>query len=352
MSAAPRHRPYRNWDARVHRIERQGLDTVVLENRSLRVQILAGRGADVVEFNHKPDDTDFVTLRGEGIRAPADVAASDPAGGAGGFFDVYRGGWQEILPNGGAPSQYAGASFGQHGEVCLTPWDVEIVADTPERVAVRCETRVGRTPLRLRKTFALCNRTPRMHVTEELVNESPVEQRAMWGQHLAFGAPFLRPGCRIELPTGLRVLPHPEAIGPTGRRVAGDREHRWPAAVAPDGTPVDLSLVPERGAPSEMLYVTGFDGRGRYDLVDPDGLGLRVEWAALRLPYLWIWQELGATTDFPWFGDAYLLGLEPFSSYPTNGLAEAVANGSALRIAPGATVTLDWSASVVRGETR
>lgn len=352
MSTAPRHRPYRNWDARIHRVQRHGLDTVVLENRTLRVQVLAGRGADVVELNHKPDDTDFVTLRGEGIRAPGDVAASDPAGGAGGFFDVYRGGWQEILPNGGAPSRHAGASFGQHGEVCLVPWDVEVVEDAPERVAVRCETRVGRTPLRLRKTFALDAATPRLEVTEQLVNESPVEQRAMWGQHLAFGTPFLRPGSRIELPAGLRVLPHADAIGPTGRRVAGDREHRWPDAVAPDGAPCDLSLVPERGAPSEMLYVTGFDDRGRYDLVDPDGLGLRVAWDATVLPYLWIWQELGATTDFPWFGDAYLLGLEPFSSYPTNGLAEAVANDSALRIAPHATLALDWSASVVRGENR
>lgn len=351
MSAAARHRPYRNWDARIHRIERQGLDTVVLENRTLRVQILAGRGADVVELNHKPDDTDFVTLRGEGIRAPADVAASDPAGGAGGFFDVYRGGWQEIVPNGGAPSAHAGATYGQHGEVCLVPWDVEIVADTPERVAVRCETLVGRTPLRLRKTFALDARTPRLEVTEELVNESAVEQRAMWGQHIAFGTPFLRPGCRIVLPEGARVLPHPEPIESSGRRVAGDREHRWPIATAPDGSPVDLSLVPERGTPSDMLYVTGFDV-GRYDLVDPDGLGLRVDWDAAVLPYLWVWQELGATTGYPWFGDAYLLGLEPFSSYPTNGLAEAVANDTALRIAPGETRALAWSASVVRGDSR
>lgn len=351
MTAAPRHRPYRNWDARVHRVQRQGLDTVVLENRALRVQVLAGRGADVVELNHKPDDMDFVSLRGEGIRAPEDVPAGDPAGGAGGFFDLYRGGWQEILPNGGAPSSHAGATYGQHGEVCLVPWDVEVVTDTPERVAVCCETLVGRTPLRLRKTFALDADTARLDVTEQLVNESGVEQRAMWGQHIGFGAPFLRPGCRIVLPEGVRVLPHPEPIEPSGRRVAGDREHRWPDAVAPDGTPVDLSLVPDRGAPSEMLYVTGFDV-GRYDIVDPDGLGLRVDWDAALLPYLWIWQELGATKDYPWFGDAYLVGLEPFSSYPTNGLAEAVANDTALRIGPGATLALSWSATVVRGDTR
>ncbi len=351
MTGVPRHRPYRNRDARVHRVSRQGLDTVVLENRTLRVQVLAGRGADVVELLHKPDDTDFVSLRGEGIVAPADVPASDPADGTGGFFDVYRGGWQEVVPNGGAPSQHDGARYGQHGEVCLVPWDVEIVADAPERVEIRCEVAVGRTPLRLRKSFALDAARPRLEIREQLTNESGVEQRAMWGQHVAFGAPFLRPGCRIVLPDGLRVLPHPEPVGPTGRRVAGDREHRWPHATGPDGDPVDLALVPEHGAPSEMLYVTGFDV-GRYEIVAPDGPGLRVDWDATVLPYLWIWQELGATTGYPWFGDAYTVGLEPFSSYPTNGLAEAVANDSALRIAPGATLALDWSATVTRGEDR
>lgn len=348
MSAA-RHRRFRNWDARVHVVERQGLETVVLENRTLRVQVLAGRGTDVVECNYKPLDLDLVSLSGEGIRAPRDVAASAP-GGAAAFFDVYRGGWQEVVPNGGAPSVHDGAAYGQHGEVCLAAWDHAIVEDAPDRVAVAFETRVGRTPLRVRKTLALDAATPRLAVSERLVNESRVEQRAMWGQHLAFGPPFLREGCRIVLPDGARVIPHPEAINPPERRVDGGREHRWPNATAPDGRPVDLAVVPAAGAPSEMLYVTGLV-EGRYELLDPDGVGVRVEWDAEVLPYLWIWQELGATTTYPWFGEAYTVGLEPFSSSPTNGLAEAVANDSALRVAPGASVQLAWSLSVMQGGT-
>jgi hypothetical protein len=34
--------------------------------------------------------------------------------------------------------------------------------------------------------------------------------------------------------------------------------------------------------------------------------------------------------DAPWFGKHYNIGLEPFSSYPSSGIAEAVENGSAL----------------------
>ncbi|WP_344832616.1 hypothetical protein [Nonomuraea dietziae] len=44
------------------------------------------------------------------------------------------------------------------------------------------------------------------------------------------------------------------------------------------------------------------------------------------MPYLWLWQELGASTDWPWWGAAYVVGLEPFSSMPTDGLSAAVDN--------------------------
>ncbi len=64
------------------------------------------------------------------------------------------------------------------------------------------------------------------------------------------------------------------------------------------------------------------------------------------LPYLWLWQELGASTDYPWWGQAYVVGLEPFSSYPTNGLAAAVDNGTALRFGPGQRRDLQWSVRV------
>jgi hypothetical protein len=52
------------------------------------------------------------------------------------------------------------------------------------------------------------------------------------------------------------------------------------------------------------------------------------------MPYLWFWQEFGASRVLPWYGSLYVVGLEPFSSYPTGGMSEAVANGTALRVEP------------------
>jgi hypothetical protein len=47
-----------------------------------------------------------------------------------------------------------------------------------------------------------------------------------------------------------------------------------------------------------------------------------------------------------------VLGLEPSSSYPTNGLAEAVANGTALALPPGDERELWWRVGIVDAEVR
>lgn len=327
------HRPQRNWGPRIRDLAEFGLRLVTLENELLRVGVLAGKGADVVEFSYKPRDLDFVWLTPGGVRNPAAYASTSPDPLAT-FLDTYPGGWQEILPNGGAPSSHLGAAFGQHGEVSNLPWDVRIDEDGEQAVAVTFSVRGQKTPLRLERTMRLAAGEPALSVRETLTNESDVPVRAMWGHHLAFGRPFLRPGCRIELPPGATVIPHPEAIHPDGRRVRADRRPAWPIAEGADGEPVDLSVVPPAGTLSEMLYLTDLP-EGRYRITRPeDGIGLEVRWDVAVMPYLWYWQEFGASAGYPWYGRPYAVGLEPFSSYPTNGLAEAVANGTALALGP------------------
>ncbi|GGV12956.1 hypothetical protein GCM10010182_36670 [Actinomadura cremea] len=341
----------RNWGARVHEITLAGLRAVVLQNELLRVTVLAGKGGDVVEFLYKPRDMDFVWLSPDGLRDPRDVA-----GGAGddvaAFLDGYEGGWQEVLPNGGAPSVYRGARLAQHGEVAGLPWDAEIVADDPQEVAVRLSVRARRLPLRVVKTFRLAAGEGELTVEEELANESDVALDVMWGHHIVFGAPFLKPGHRIRVPGGARVVPHGTPIGPDGRRVRAGGPYPWPHVPAEGGGTVDLSVVPARGEPSEIVYLTDL-GEGRYEVVDPaGGPGLRVRWDASVLPHLWMWQELGATVDHPWWGRAYVVGLEPFAGHPTDGLAAAVENGTALKLGPRG-VRRSWlRAGVIEGGTQ
>jgi uncharacterized protein DUF4432 len=317
-----------------------GIAAVTLENERLRVTVLAGKGTDVVEFLDKRRDLDLAWRSPTGVRHPAAVGSGAGTDDVAAFLDSYPGGWQEVLPNGGAPSVYRGASFAQHGEVATVPWDYDVLDES----AVRFSVTVRRMPLRLVKTLRL--RGGGLEIDEELVNQAPVPLEVMWGQHITFGAPFLGPGCRIRVPEGISVTPHATAIHPSGtRRVAAGGPYRWPTVPDGSGGTVDLSVVPERGEPSEIVYLSGFGDTGWYELE-----GLRVEWDATVLPYLWLWQELGASTDYPWWGRAYVVGLEPFSSYPTDGLAAAVDNGTALRLAAGGRRRLRLTARLL-GET-
>ncbi|GAA4511883.1 DUF4432 family protein [Nonomuraea ferruginea] len=333
----------RNWGARLRHGSVGGLRAVTLENELLRVTVLPGKGGDVVEFLHKPTDTDFVWLSPHGLRDPREHlrgAADDVAQ----FVDHYEGGWQEVFPNGGAPSEYRGARLAQHGEVSGLPWEYEVVADSEREVAIRLSVRTRRLPYRLERTLRLRSGTAALEIGGRAANESGLTLHAMWGQHLVYGMPFLRPGARIRLPDGVRVIPHESAINPEGRRVKAGGPWDWPVVPADGGGEVDLSVIPERGAPSDIVYLTGFE-TGWYEIVAD--IGLRVEWDAEVLPYLWLWQELGATTGYPWWGRAYTVGLEPFSSMPTDGLAAAVANGTALALGPGGTRALSMRAEVL-----
>lgn len=320
----------RNHGARIREETSHGHRLVTLENERLRVGVLAGKGADIVELLWKPHDLDLIWIAPGGIRPPEVLAAAGPDDRAA-FRDTYPGGWQEIFPNGGLPCTHAGAAHAQHGEVHVLSWDVALIADSEQEVAVAFSVRANKVPCLLTRTIRLRSGQPGFEVTETLVNESPVPVEVMWGHHITFGAPFMVPGCTIDLPPGVTVQPHATPIAPGGRRLAGAEPFPWPRE---PGSDVDLSVVPESGTPSEQVYLTGFPDDAWYTITRPDGVGARVAWDARTMPFLWFWQEFGRSTGYPWFGRLNVIGLEPFAGMPNLGLAEAVANGSALTLAP------------------
>jgi hypothetical protein len=184
-------------------------------------------------------------------------------------------------------------------QVSNLPWDYEIVEDDESAVAVRFSVRTQKTPFCLEKELRLRSGESRLLVEETLANESDVSLHAMWGHHLAFGRPFLEVGCRIRLPEGATVIPHDEPTHPVGRRVKGGKRNVWPFAEGESGEEVDLSVLPERGTLPEMLYLTDLF-EGFYEIENPrKGLGLRVGWDAEQMPYLWFWQECGASGFYP-----------------------------------------------------
>lgn len=309
-----------------------GMQVVWLENDLIRIGVLVGRGADVFEFRYKPGDVNFLLrLPGE-IKNPGKVFAQrrDTTNQ---MEDYYYGGWQETLPN-SAPFNYRGASLGQHGEVWGIPWDYSIVTNSPKEVAVKCRTRPMRTPLLVEKTLTITKGSPELKVHSSVTNESNTPFDLMWGQHIAFGLPFLKEGGRIGI-NAKKMVAGPAMPG--HRRFKPGTETEWPQAITTSGARDDASRIPaEEEMPySDLAFLSGFEDTGRYSIVnEAKKIGFGLEWDASLYKYVWYWQERYATQDAPWWGRAYAIALEPWTSKWTDDPEAAIKRGEWLRLAP------------------
>jgi hypothetical protein len=326
--------------------------TIILENQMLRVTVLADKGSDIIEFRYKPQDLDFLHFAPGGIRNPTSQIPSAPSSSP--YLDFFSGGWNEILPNGGPPATYKGADYGQHGEISLIPWEYAILKDSPERVSVRLWVRPIRTPFFLEKTLSLEPGRAVLRIEEQLTNESGEPLHLMWGHHIAFGRPFLEDGAVIDAPA-CRFIVHEQMPGYEPRRFQPGATGDWPQVRAPDGTMVDASQVPAYGAAQaqEMAYLTDLTD-GWYAITNPTrqiGFGLHFDPSLFR--YVWYWQELGdIAKGYPWWGRTHTVALEPWTSYPTNGLPEAIENGTALVLEPGEQIQTSLCAVAYEGIQR
>jgi hypothetical protein len=132
------------------------------------------------------------------------------------------------------------------------------------------------------------------------------------GTERRYNAPILIPGARLVLPVGIKAA----SVQDYYRRPhLASTEFAWPYMAATDGTTVDASIVPERGAPTRIAILSGFT-EGWYELVHASGRVDRVTWDARKLPFLWVYGEFGAPSDAPFHNWFYTLALQPFSRNP------------------------------------
>ena len=74
--------PERNWGCRVSLDHAyKGYRLAVLENDELRVAVLLDKGADIVEFQHKPSGTDYMWWTPWGLPGPSHPSDPQDLGG-------------------------------------------------------------------------------------------------------------------------------------------------------------------------------------------------------------------------------------------------------------------------------
>jgi galactose mutarotase-like enzyme len=313
----------------------RGLRVMVIENELIKVSVLLDKGADIYEFIYKPLDIDFLWRSPAGVRPHANNHDS-VASPIGPFSDFYEGGWQECVPNGGRVCAYKGVSLGLHGEVWGIPWHHEVLENSPECVSVRLWCRTPRSPYLLRRTMTVRSGSPVLYMDEELTNEGYEPLELMWGHHPAFGPPFLDGSCLLQCAAGRVVV---DASGGETSRLPAGAEFPWPLGKTRDGADLDLGRVPppEQRA-TEMAYLTDLSA-GWYALTNQRlqvGFGMAFDTNVFR--HLWCWQSLGGDFGAPWFGRAYVMAVEPFSSIPAV-LTQAIKAGTQLHIGPGESIS-------------
>jgi hypothetical protein len=328
----------RTFGCRIREYLYRGVRTVILENEILRAGILADKGTDVFELVYKPKDVDFLWHSPWGVRNPATHVPTTHTA-ASSFLDFYEGGWQDCFPTGGNPCEYQGMPFGAHGETPTLPWEYAIVEDSPERIRVRFRVRTVRTPFLLEKDVSLARGEGCLRFSERITNEGRVALPVMWGQHPALGAPFIEPGCRIDLPPA-RILC--TGLSPVTRFAEGTSD--WPFAAGKTGGRIDLRHVPGIEADTtDTLKMT--DLRAGWYAVRNErlGAGFGMSWPLETFPVLWFWQAYGGAYGAPWYGRTYLIALEPFSTARLT-VAEAIGDGTARVLQPGGTLEAGYTA--------
>jgi hypothetical protein len=132
------------------------------------------------------------------------------------------------------------------------------------------------------------------------------------GVERRYNAPLLTPGTRLVLPAGVNAMP---VLDYYHRPRLASAASAWPHVRAADGTTVDASVIPGRGAPTRIAIVSGFT-EGWYELTHASGRADRVMWDASKMPCLFVCGEFGGTDEEPFRDRFYTLALQPMSRNP------------------------------------
>lgn len=300
--------------------------------------LVSRRFAACVDPRHGGEIFSLVDLeRGRQVLAGPPFSPEDPKADDLGFESwvrAYRGGWQFVGPNVGAPCIVDGEEHGFHGRASTAPWEVESAG--PKEVVL---TWRGHGVILRRRVLVAADG---VHVD--------VEARALdravpllVAEHVAFGVELLDPEVTVDV--GAARAYEWGGDGPFAPPAAAPL---WPNALLLDGRVGRVDRMPEQAA-GRLLTVANLEV-GRSRISNPSrSLSYELTWDNTAwLRHLWLWREEHGAGG-PWRGRASVLVIEPASVPHDRGLAQAVESDEARWLEPGETASYQASLRAVDG---
>jgi hypothetical protein len=302
-----------------------GGDRVVLESGALRVTVNPVVGGTIDAIEHKGMGASVLgTVPWEPEAGPAD---SDAAPDEKTWLRWYGGGWPLLFPNGGDACAFEGVFHGFHGEASLAPWQANV-----EGAAVRLTRRFRTVPVEMRRELAVEGDLLTIRETVRMLGARPA--RVMWGHHPTFGSDLL--AGPFEIQSGARNVTVDDFYDPPNNPLKLGASARWPTVPGKAGS-FDLSRP--AGIVAAVACLKDFDSPWASIRRLDDSVAAALSWDAGVFPCAWLWYELGGTREPPWLGKARLIGVEPNTTWPATGLADASRRGGQLlALAPGAEI--------------
>ena len=303
----------------------RGFPTLVLENARLRVTVVPGHGAKILELSSKRAGRDLLYHHPRvDLRPPVFGANAD---------DWWTGGIDEIAPTGHS-CVVAGEQLPFLGEFWSQAWGHAVEGRGPERVAIHLWAEGVITPLRIDRWMSLESGEAVLRARHRLTNVGTEPVPFMWGIHPGLA---VRPGSRIDVPARRAVY----AEGHRANGVAAGTEFAWPALPTPSG-PLDLSVARPPEPPSwELVHAMDLTG-GWLALTDPDGSGFAMGFDPAVFPAVWVWGVWGG-----WRG-LYAVAIEPWTAWPAR-LDEVIAAGRQRTLAAGETLETQMTYTAYEG---
>jgi hypothetical protein len=332
----------RNFGCRFLEIEIFSYRSIILENEKIRTTLLLDKGTEIIEFNFKESDTDFIWRSPQGLSCLKKIQFARKDEHI--LTDGYTGAWFECFPNLGEACVYKGAYIPHYGEVCYLPWEYTVIKDEPGEVAIKCFVKTTKTPYSIEKTFTIKSGEPTLYIEETITNTGGVDLHYQWGYHPNLGSNIIDGDSFIDLPGGEAQIHYSSP----GSRFEVNMEGMWPYIKGKNGMEIDLRRIqPENSGIDEVWNVKNLKA-GWTSVFNPKkNLGLELSWDLNAFGHNSIWHVCNGDDSYPRYGKTYVLGLMPRNDIEW-GLEKSAQSGNCPIIKQGETKTAWLKASVIR----